>query len=55
MNLSIVRYYDGFTKELKEKYCEVTGCKQFVDKNVVNCWLDGCYESNPYAINAVLV
>ena len=46
--------YNGFAKELKEKYCEITGYKQFVDKKVVDCWLDGCYESNPYAINAVL-
>ena len=52
--IQLSEYYNGFTKELKEKYCEVTGYKQFVDKNVVNCWLDGCYESNPYAINAVL-
>lgn len=52
--IQLSRSYSGLSKELKEKYCEITGYKQFVDKNVVDCWLDGCYVSNPYALNAVL-
>lgn len=52
--IQLSRSYSGLSKELKEKYCEITGYKQFVDKNVVDCWLDDCYKSNPYAINAVL-
>lgn len=46
--------YIGFTKDVKERYCEVTGYGKFTNKNVVNCWLDGCYVNNPFAINAVL-
>lgn len=46
--------YHEFDKATKEKYCEVTGYGQCTSKEVVDCWLDGCYVSNPYAINAVL-
>lgn len=46
--------YDGFNKDIKEKYCEVTGYRRIADTRVVNCWLDSCYVRNPYAINAVL-
>lgn len=46
--------YSNFTRDLKEKYCEITGYSQFTEKEVVDCWLNGCYISNPYAINAVL-
>ena len=46
--------YSGFTNELKEKYCEVTGYMRIADNRVVDCWLNDCYISKPYAINAVL-
>lgn len=46
--------YTSFTKDVKEKYFEITGYGKFTCNDVVNCWLDGCYERNPYAINAVL-
>lgn len=46
--------YSYFTKKLKEKYCEVTGYMRIADNRVVDCWLNDCYISNPYAINAVL-
>ena len=46
--------YNGFSKELKEKYCEVTGYGKIVETDVVDCWLNDCYTGNPYAINAVL-
>lgn len=39
---------------MKEKYCEVTGYGKFTNNNVVDCWLDSCYASDSYAINAVL-
>lgn len=52
--VQLSKSYSGFTEELKEKYCEITGYMQIADKNVVDCWLDGCYVSNPYALNAVL-
>ena len=43
-----------FTEDVKDKYFETTGYGRFTDKDIVNCWLEGCYTSNPYAINAVL-
>lgn len=46
--------YSGFTNNLKEKYCEVTGYMKIANNSVVDCWLNDCYTSNPYAINAVL-
>ena len=52
--IQLSKSYSGFTKELKEKYCEITGYGKIIDKNVVDCWLAGCYVSNPYSINAVL-
>ena len=46
--------YSSFTNNLKEKYCEVTGYMKIANNSVVDCWLNDCYISNPYAINAVL-
>lgn len=46
--------YSGFTNNLKEKYCEVTGDMRIADICVVDCWLNDCYIRNPYAINAIL-
>ena len=46
--------YSRFTERVKEKYCEVTGYGKFTNNNVVDCWLDNCYASDSYAINAVL-
>lgn len=46
--------YVRFTKNEKEKYCEITGYGKFTCINVINCWLSDCYIRNPYAINAVL-
>ncbi|MBR5651877.1 MAG: ATP-binding protein [Bacteroidales bacterium] len=46
--------YNNYTLDVKQKYNEVTGYRRLTDKDVVDCWLDGCYERNPYAINAVL-
>lgn len=46
--------YSYFTKKLKEKYSEVTGYMKIANNSVVNCWLNDCYTSNSYAINAIL-
>ena len=45
---------NSFTEDVKDEYYEVTGYGRFTDRNIVNCWLEGCYTSNPYALNAVL-
>ena len=45
---------NGFDEKVKDKYYEVTGYGKFTDKTIVECWLKGCFERNPYAINAVL-
>lgn len=45
---------NSFTEDVKDEYYEVTGYGRFTDKDIVNCWLEGCYTSNPYALNAVL-
>lgn len=52
--ISLSEKYSDFSKKVKEMYCEVTGYRRLTDSRVVDCWLDGCYEGNPYAINAVL-
>ena len=52
--IQLSKSYSGFSEEVKKKYHEVTGYLRLTDKNVVKCWLDGCYARNPYAINAVL-
>ena len=52
--IQLSKSYSGFSEEVKKKYYEVTGYSRLTDKNVINCWLDGCYARNPYAINAVL-
>lgn len=52
--ISLSKSYSSFKKNVKEKYLGVTGYSRLTNQDVVNCWLDSCYESNPYAINAVL-
>ena len=52
--IQLSKSYSCFSKEVKNKYHEVTGYRRLIDNDVVNCWLDGCYKRNPYAINAVL-
>lgn len=46
--------FNSFTENVKKKYIEVTGYAKLTNKQVVNCWLYGCFQRNPYAINAVL-
>ena len=45
---------NGFDENVKDKYYEVTGYGKFTDKTIVDCWLKGCFERNPYAIDAIL-
>ena len=52
--ISLAKVCSSFTKDVKDKYFEITGYGKFTDKDIVNCWLEGCYTSNPYALNAVL-
>lgn len=52
--IQLSKSYNGFSQELKNKYCEITGYRQFIEESVVDCWLEGCYVGNPYSINAVL-
>lgn len=52
--IRIYSQYHEFSNSLKEKYCDVTGYGKVANDNVVNCWIDSCKRSNPYAINAIL-
>lgn len=52
--ISLSEKYSSFSKKVKEKYCEVTGYGRLTSNNVVDCWVNGCFERNPYSINAVL-
>ena len=46
--------FGTYTQNVKDRYCQVTGYMKLSQLDVVKCWLEGCYDSNPYAINAVL-
>ena len=46
--------FNSFTKDVKQKYIEVTGYRKITDRLVIDCWLTDCYKSSPKAINAVL-
>ena len=52
--ICLSKYFNSFTKEVKEKFYNVTGYGKITNRGIVNCWLDGCYTSNPNALNAVL-
>lgn len=52
--IHLSKSYHSFSKNIKEKYCEVTGYEKFTCRDVVDCWLASCYKNNPYAINAIL-
>ena len=51
---SLSKSYNSFPQKAREKYCEITGYGMFTSKAVLDCWLNSCYEGNPYAINAIL-
>lgn len=52
--IQLSKDYKNFTKDIKEKFCEITGYGKFTHRSVVDCWLDECFKSNPYALNAIL-
>ena len=46
--------YNSFPQKVREQFCEITSYRKFTSKVVVDCWLNSCFEGNPYAINAIL-
>ncbi len=51
--ISLSEKFKEFSKEVKDRYCDVTS-KELSHKSIVDCWLSECYIGNPYAIQAVL-
>jgi len=52
--IELAKDFNSFTEDVRQKYIEVTGYRKITDRSVIDCWLTDCYESSPYAINAVL-
>ena len=52
--VGLAKKFDTFNSDIKGKYCDITGYNGFTDKNVIQCWIKECYQSNPHAINAIL-
>lgn len=52
--IRLAKKFDTFNSDVKGKYCDITGYNGFTDKNVIQCWINECYQSNPHAINAIL-
>lgn len=52
--LRMIDHFYSFSKDVKDRFIEVTGYGKFTDKSIVDCWLNGCFERDPNAINAVL-
>lgn len=46
--------YNSFPHKVREQFCEITSYRKFTSKAIVDCWLNSCFEGNPYAINAIL-
>lgn len=51
--ISLSEKFNEFSKEVKERYCNVTS-KELANKKVIDCWIEECYIGNPYGIQAVL-
>lgn len=51
--ISLSEKFNEFSKEVKEKYCNVTS-RELTDKKIVDCWIEECHIGNPYGIQAVL-
>lgn len=45
--------FNKFSTEIKERYCDITS-RNFISKEIINCWLEECFIGNPHAIQAVL-
>lgn len=52
--IGLAKKFDTFSSDVKGKYCDITGYNGVFDKNVIQCWINECYQSNPHAINAIL-
>ena len=52
--IGLAEKFDTFNSDIKGKYCDITGYNGVTDKNVIQCWINECYQSNPHAINAIL-
>lgn len=52
--IKLAKKFDTFNSDIKGKYCDITGYNGVTDKNVIQCWINECYQSNPHAINAIL-
>lgn len=52
--IRLAKKFDTFNSDVKGKYCDITGYNGFTDKNLIQCWINECYQSNPHAINAIL-
>lgn len=52
--ISLPKEFKGFSKQLKERYCDITSRESLYTKEIINCWLEECFIGNPYAIQAVL-
>lgn len=52
--INLLEKYNSFSQRVKERFWEVTGYGKITNTAIVDCWLNGCFERNPYAINAVL-
>ena len=50
----LAKSYKSFPQKVREKFCEITGYGKFTSEAVLDCWLNSCYDGNPYAINAIL-
>lgn len=51
--ISLADKFKEFSKEVKNKYCDITS-GELTHKKIVNCWIEECYVGNPYGIQAVL-
>lgn len=46
--------FKDFNQHIKDTFYDVTGHSKITQIDVVNCWINGCFERNPHAINAVM-
>lgn len=52
--IGLAKKFNIFNSDVKGKYCDITGYNGVFDKNVIQCWINECYQRNPHAINAIL-
>lgn len=52
--IQLIKDFNSFSDNVKETYYDVTGYSKITEPDVVDCWLEGCFQGNPHAINAVM-